>query len=301
MMAIFLTILKWLGIILLCIVGFIILCILYLLFAPFRYSIGGEFYDDISAKGRFSSFLGAIQIRFSYSKKEDVVYGVHLFGLKKPIYPKAEENEIKEDAIVLKSDIEVSTEISEETSKDTTIAAAYEKMDQPVKDNTGEPVAAASDMAEEKTNDDTPADDNMIAKGEHKRKKKAKDIKTEGKLDKIKDFIDLARADSTRRAIRFLWEKTVKVLKILAPKKMEADIEFATGEPDITGYITGILATCPAAYGKKVSIIQDFEAEKAYAKGYITLFGAVQLFPFIGVGVSVLFNKDCRKIYKALK
>lgn len=287
-MAVFLNILKWTGIVLLVILLIIILLLIYVLFIPFRYSIGFESYENVSVKGRISDFLGILQFRFQYDKDNGSVSGLHLFGMKKPIYPKEDSNE----PVLTEEEPQIS-DSKKEKETDEPVSAEV-KTDKSVKDE-------GSTETKDDASADNPSKKDIKVEKKRKRGKKKEDKKPKNFIEKIKEFYELATAESTHRALRYLWEKTVKLLRILAPKKMAADMEFSTGEPDITGQITGLLAMIPVLYDKKVSIFPDFESEKAYAKGYMTLYGSVALFPVLLLIIQVYFNKDCRKLYKAVK
>ena len=119
--------------------------------------------------------------------------------------------------------------------------------------------------------------------------------------NKIINFIRLAGEERTHLAIRFLWEKVIQLIKVLLPQKMEADLTFSTGEPDVTGKLLGALSMCPVVYDKKVRIVPDFNENKPYAKGYIKLLGSIMLFKLLAIIISVILNKDCRKLWKELK
>ena len=174
-----------------------------------------------------------------------------------------------------------------------------------LKINRGRPQQSKTDTSGSKVNaskEERPSDrSHKGSKNKKDRSKADDDEEGESFIDRFKRYVSISRDPSTHRAVRFLWEKTVKLLQILAPKRMEADMNFSTGEPDITGQITGLLAMCPAMYAKKVDICPDFAAEKAYALGYITLFGHFTLWSILWLLLVVFLDKDCRKLYKAVK
>ena len=292
-MAVFLTILKIIGITLLSVIGLVLVILCYLLFVPFKYQISGRSYEELTAAGRFSSFFGAFCIRFFYDKDNGFRYGIHLFGFKKPFLPKDSEAIEETDVNSIAGDDEYVDAKQTGDAEDVSGQASAQQ-----------PKADTSVSKDNESKENRPTE--RSHKGSEKKKKKDRsktddDEEGESFIERFRRYVNISRDPSTHRAVRFLWEKTVKLLRILAPKRMEADMSFSTGEPDITGQITGLLAMCPAVYAKKVDICPDFAAEKAYALGYITLFGHFTLWSILWLLLVVFLDKDCRKLYKAVK
>ena len=86
-MAIFLTVLKILGIVILCILGLVLLILLLVLFCPFRYTVGGEMYDEVRADASVRWLF--IKVLVDYTKEKGLVYKLKLLGI--PIYSSDKE------------------------------------------------------------------------------------------------------------------------------------------------------------------------------------------------------------------
>jgi hypothetical protein len=81
MLAIFLTVLKIIGIMLLCVIGFILLLLLIILFVPVRYSAKGSYKEKKpQIRLRVSYLLYLFCLIVSYNEKLD--YYIRLFGIK---------------------------------------------------------------------------------------------------------------------------------------------------------------------------------------------------------------------------
>ncbi len=78
---------------------------------------------------------------------------------------------------------------------------------------------------------------------------------------------------------------------------MEADVDFALGEPSSTGLATGIISICPVIYSNKVHIRPDFESEDMYLYGDFSLKGFVFLIDIVYLIISVLINKNCKRLF----
>ena len=86
-MAIFLMILKIIGIILLCILGLILLILLLVLFAPFHYKMAAEYVDESGDYGADVSVRWLfIKLMADIAKGQKLDYTLNIFGIQ--IYPK---------------------------------------------------------------------------------------------------------------------------------------------------------------------------------------------------------------------
>ena len=117
-MAIFLTILKIIGIVLLCIIGLILFIILYVLLAPFWFKIQGNIDREMNynVKIKACTFLHFIQLHVDYFKDEGLNYNVSILGTLVRILPRNNNDEESEDSnedVVSEEEIEDKTTIDE--------------------------------------------------------------------------------------------------------------------------------------------------------------------------------------------
>ena len=93
-MMIFLTVLKFIGITLLSVLGLVLFLLLLVLFVPFRYSIDGSFdksplqYEAIAG---VSWLLRFIRFRIEFSKKNGLDYCVKIIGIR--VFPKKDDED----------------------------------------------------------------------------------------------------------------------------------------------------------------------------------------------------------------
>lgn len=124
-MAVFLTVLKVIGIILLCIIGFLLLIILLALFVPIRYKLKGNKgieNSDIKASVCVSWLLHLISFKAEFVDSK-LAYSLKLLGIK---IKKSESGDIKSDAEV-KSDKADKAPSSSKMSQPDTEKAKHEK------------------------------------------------------------------------------------------------------------------------------------------------------------------------------
>ncbi len=116
-MAIFLTILKIIGIILLCIIGLVLVILLYLLLGPFWFRVDGyidrEFNYNIKIK--VTSFLHFLQVHVNQKKDEEREADCTIFGTLVKIFPKEEKD--KSDKIEAAKEDTEAIEASKDADK----------------------------------------------------------------------------------------------------------------------------------------------------------------------------------------
>ena len=117
-MAVFLTILKIIGIVLLSILGVLLLLLLLVLFVPVRYRIALDYHDKFTAKARASFLLHIIHVGAYFNDTEDYdavvrVFGIPVYRLKKHLSDADDEDDIDPD---LKAYFEEDERLSREES-----------------------------------------------------------------------------------------------------------------------------------------------------------------------------------------
>ncbi len=117
--------------------------------------------------------------------------------------------------------------------------------------------------------------------------------------DKIGMIKTTLENDIFKRAFSLVKRKLLRILKMILPDKIRADILFGTGDPADTAEI---LATYSALYPvlyKKVSFEPDFDRKvigaDVHVKGHITLF------TILYCTLVCYFNKDVKKTIKRFK
>ena len=115
--------------------------------------------------------------------------------------------------------------------------------------------------------------------------------------NKVQGIVDQLKDERNQDAVKFLIAKALWLLKKIKPRILEADVDFALGEPSSTGIATGIISICPVIYSNKVHIRPDFESEDMYLYGNFSLKGFVFLIDIVYLIISVLINKNCKRLF----
>ena len=211
-MAVFLTVLKIIGIVLLSILGVLLLLILLLLFWPFFYSVEAAKTEEITAKARVTWLLHFIVVEVIWQNglnKRLKILGIPVYDQKRKeakAAAKAEKEKKKAEAKTSKEDKkegaseQMTEEAPSESAEDAPAAenTAVQNTDPEAKtEDTGEESETVSEEeAEDTDKPDTSADASKEDNGKRKKKKKKSFDDfidwLEKKWDQFMDFLDRA-------------------------------------------------------------------------------------------------------------
>ena len=286
-MAVLLTILKIIGIVLLCIIGLILLIAAILLFVPIRYRICADKSDpegDISAAAKVSFLLHIVSAAFIYSGGTDL--SVRLFGIK--IYPRK-----KKDRCGRRKD-----------------------KPEPVHDvKPDEPAGEAVNHEYIPKDDDFTIDWNDAADEEEPVSdiaQKAEEIldKLSDKYESIRDRYEKIRKDirfwdrmihdcRNKNAVTIIKTQVLRLLKKIAPRRVKGFVHFGFDDPATTGQILMYLSMLYPILPRKLKIDPGFEDTLIY--GNIDIKGRLSLITPAICFLKIYFNKDCRRMYRLYK
>ena len=331
-MAIFLTILKIIGIVLLCIIGLILFIILYVLLAPFWFKIQGNIDREMNynVKIKACTFLHFIQLHVDYFKDEGLNYNVSILGTLVRILPRKNNDEESEDSnedVVSEEEIEDKTTIDEiendeaALNEDVTFEAV--KQEEIVEDNKD---------ATDKTLDlddiqDIDVDSSKIIDTESE---EFEEFSEENKkfFVKVRDFFDKYNPvklinslkakiedikkdadkiysvifdDNNKEWLNKVIKELKKFIKSLKLNMRGTDVDFSTGSPDVTGKVSGALVLFMPIYDKKVRIIPDFIDDEFYIDGDIFIKGRLQLLSVAILVLAIYLDSNTKRIINEIK
>lgn len=294
------TILKVIGIILLVVLALILAVVLCVLFVPVKYRAVGSFDNtDIRAKVHASWLLHLFALHIEYARETDGY--IRLAFVKKKLFEDSDsdyedyESDYENDEYDEKpAEADSGADNYEALEDDTMDAAAKNKAEDKVSENTGDEPKISADESEHITDGKT-----YKKRSEKSHKKQFKD-----KSDKIKNGIEkLKRECSDERnkaAFSHLKKELFIILKRICPRRLRLTMVYSTGSPDTTGISLAILACFPVGYTNRWRITPDFESEKPYAKGSFDIKGHVIVISILAATLRILFDKNCRRLYNRI-
>lgn len=287
-MAVFLAILKILGLTILFILLFVLLLLALVLFVPVRYSFRGENPDSFRYGYVFSWLFRVVQFRKGTAEKQAKLYlfGIDLQGALDFFHRKknGQKEEYKEYHVE-ESKVSMVDDFYDEAQKN------KEKREQEFRNMSVE-TDYEDDREEAEEKEDTT---------EKKNKKKGwKSGKKSFSIERISSIISFVRENETKSAIRKVKKELADLLRYVAPKYVQARILFGTGDPCTTGWVLGAVSMLPFCYEEGVDIRVDFEEKKFRAEGVMK--GRIRVFYLVRLAIRCYFDEELKRVwYKVRK
>lgn len=308
-MSIIFTILKVLGIILAVVLGLVLFLLLITLFLPICYKMQGRLEEEQNEiSGKCSWLFSLIQVRF-LAKGKDIRVWLSVCGWKKTLYPSPEEEDTKDMTIPL----DKTGHEEEPTIQAAEIAPVKEE-----KDEDEVLTIETEELPQEKiSNENTKKQ--KAPKKKNPKKKKEKSLQKYLPWNMIKSWIEKINAsvlsikekigvikkelsdETNKNALSFIIRELKKLIHYFGPRRGKANLRYSTGDPALTGQLTGLLSLCPFCYKKGVHIVPDFASDRLYIRGRFRISGHIQIYHLLGTAFRAYRNRDIRKIIQKFK
>ena len=292
MISIILSILKIIGIILLCILGLILTAILVVLFVPIRYKIVADsdindVNKDYHVTAKFSWLLCFIRGRYDYPSEDGLIVKIGPFT----VYGKKK----KEKSL---------------NNKKKKVKEKVRNTDSP----TVEPVSETKSVDKE-TKEETFTEKKKIYIENTKRKSfKEKIIYTWQKIcDKInkilkkikyilaniRKYVDIIQTGEFKDAFELCKGSLIRLFNMIKPRKLKVTGNVGMKSPDQTGYVCAVIGVIASFFKKQIHVVPDFE--NFVIKGNVLIKGRVYVFVLLIIGIKVFFDKNIRKVIDMFK
>lgn len=344
-MQIVLSILQFIGIGLLVLLGVLILLLGLILFYPICYKTEGTFENENRVKANVSWLFHLVRAKLIY--EDDLIFAeVGIFWKTIPFSHESspkEENSVgkesfdnenscedvdkTENQIKRKETDGTSSIVGEETAQESENEFELEiedlNLDEEIEleiqdfnsDDDSETVVNDNSNAKvHKSEKKSTSNSKRKSKKKKKKKKQKPSIleKIKGMISKIKGTINKGREiwsevkailtdECNKLAVSHVKDEIFSLLKVFLPKNSKVDIVFSLGSPDLTGKALGLYFMFPFLYQNEWNVRPDFETEEVYVKGKFYANGRIYLYKIVGIVLRVLFDKNCRRLYKAGK
>lgn len=298
--SVILTILKIIGIVLLCLLGLVLFLFLSVLFVPIRYRFDGSFDQVLYFKAKITWFLHVISMSVLYKDNKPVmklkVFGIPLSFLQKAGSEKTEKKKKKKIG---------SNQSSVNASKELKTAVP---LDEPIKKEKIE-----GNHKEDKHESSKPVETNI--KNINKEKTIFNRIKNFiykiintfvyfiNKIKQIKEniayYIEILESEETKAAFKTCKYRLGKLIHHIIPKKFQIHVSYGLEDPSTTAKILAVHSMFYAYIGNYVFLHPDFEEQKLIVqikgKGRIT--SAVMGYHFL----RVYFDRNCKNFMNLFK
>lgn len=287
MLAILLTILKWILIVVLGLLGLILLVLILVLAVPVRYRASGFFRDGVwQGKGRISWLFPLICLSAETEKDAETQLRLRILGI--TVWPGGREREIGD-----LGDVEMPG-----TSKP------------PEDQANGTEFCGVQETAETETgNVPEPEERRRQKTAGKKRRKKKKQVSVIQKIrcffrriyDKLKQgkaaleqFRALCTDPENQRLVRLILRQTRKLIGHLYPGKGHGKIVFGFGDPYQTGQVLTWASLIYPLYARRLELCPMFD--RKVLEGELWFRGRLRLGTLAWICRPVLFDKRFRKL-----
>ena len=271
-LSVLLTILKIIGIVLLCIIGLVLFLVLLILFVPVRYYGGGFYFDKAyDAKVKATWLLHIISVSFDINREEKFIIKVFGFSKsdkekkrskkEKKKKTKKEVDSIKKEVVQTESStITQVTETSKETSKE----------------------------SKKKT---------------RKEKKEKKDQFSEDSKDEIKEklqkYFDIINTRKFDEAFSLCKKQIRKLLKAILPKRWRIEGKLGFDDPSTNGKIAVLLSVLYPFVSENIKVKTSFEEEVIHVNCRFR--GRIFIVTLVYVAIRIYFNKNIKALIGMFK
>ena len=98
-----------------------------------------------------------------------------------------------------------------------------------------------------------------------------------------------------------VWDKLLRLIRCLLPKKMSGRIEVGFEDPSVTGELLALWAAAMPLHRGIPEIVPDFEAEQGYGRGEMVLSGRIIVFIILFLILRVLLDRNIRSIRREFR
>ncbi len=322
MLQILFMILKFLGTLLLVVLGIILVVLLVVLFVPLRYRADVSFDGKPRGGVMVSWLLRLVTVRVNYDECVTALVKMLWFRLfDKTVWP-AEEAPAETEVADTMS-VEPATGIEKSTSVEAPVHNGQsERIEQPPvndatksSDVTMAPNASVSADAEAKTaqaeptpeTENTPWAESMVEKIVTLAQSVVKKISYTyqqlcGKVNAGQEKINLVRAfladTENQNTLRLLWKQIRKLIKHILPRKFSGRARFGFDDPATTGQILTYISPFYGLYAKTLELEPVFD-EKVM-EGELHVKGHIRVASLLWIVIRVFLNKNFRVLLKKL-
>lgn len=294
MLGIFLGILKWLGILLLVLLGLVLTVLLAVLFVPIRYEAEGSFRGELLAKGQISWLWRLFSIQAVYDGDTEVslrIFGVKP-GRKKETAERTEKTETP-DPVVTGSGKCPEEEVPVYESRPKAEAPASEKH-QGTEEGIKEKVPAAGTKNAKNGQKKKRVRQSLFQKIKVTFQRICGKLKTaEERWQKLMEFLE---KEENKNTFRLLKRQVIRFFKHVLPGKVSGTVRFGFEDPYTTGRILTYISPFYGWYGRTIQVIPVFDEQ--VLDGELSLKGRIRIATLLFIGFQVWRDKNFRTLLK---
>lgn len=107
--------------------------------------------------------------------------------------------------------------------------------------------------------------------------------------------------EKNHMAVRHIWAEITYIVTHLKPKYMRGGFDFSTGDPALTGLLTGAFSMLPLFYQYEACVYPDFVSDKPYVKGAVTFGGTMSLYHGLLCLIRLIRDKNAMQLIQKFR
>ena len=310
MLTVVLTILKWIGIALLVLLGVLLFLLCLILFVPIRYKANGFCKDSYQIHAKATWLLHIISFTVDFKQEQPFRMKLRILGIS--IYDNLKEKKTK------KTKVNTLPEIVGASKQKRSNAESVEeitKAEKPIMQEQNTNIIKDISVSEANVDGDMDAEQEAQRLTFMQKQKKIclkvinifRNIKyTIRKIcDTIKEFkdnityyVELFKKDSTKVALEACKKRLLRIIKNLKPQKFQVNLHVGMDDPATLGDILGVWGMLYPIHQGHIDICPDFE--QTVLEGDFYCKGRITVYIYIWTIMIILFDKDIRRLRKCL-
>ncbi|MBR4574665.1 MAG: hypothetical protein IKO16_07125 [Lachnospiraceae bacterium] len=295
MAAIALYVLKITGIVLASLLALVLIILALVLFVPIRYRIKASKNDpraSFTASAAVTYLLHIISGKFIYD--EEVRKYVRVFGIR--VWPKKEKVHVSSEQFTAEhaNDHTVNNVDTVSGSAPDTVTA----QDYTVDWNEDDATASAGEDPDPDDEDSFACKFERIADAIAGKYNEYND-KLESAKKKVRYWDKMVNDERNKKAAELIYDRVVRLLKKIAPKKIKGYVHFGFEDPALVGQIIAWLSIFYPVLPRKLSIDPSFSDQDLY--GQIDIKGNLALISVATCFCRLYFDRDCRRLWRLYK
>lgn len=310
MLTVVLTILKWIGIALLVLLGVLLFLLCLILFVPIRYKANGFCKDSYQIHAKATWLLHIISFTVDFKQEQPFRMKLRILGIS--IYDNLKEKKTK------KTKVNTLPEIVGASKQERSNAESVEeitKAEKPIMQEQNTNIIKDISVSEANVDGDMDAEQEAQRLTFMQKQKKIclkvinffRNIKyTIRKIcDTIKEFkdnityyVELFKKDSTKVALEACKKQLLRIIKNLKPQKFQVNLHVGMDDPATLGDILGVWGMLYPIHQGHIDICPDFE--QTVLEGDFYCKGRITVYIYIWTIMIILFDKDIRRLRKCL-
>lgn len=294
MLSVVLTILRFIGITILVILGLLLLAVCLVLFVPVRYRAEGYYKDSYGVKARVSWLLHIVSVAVLLEKEQPFSVKLRIFGITVFDNQKKKEKVKKPKKEKKKKDRQ---------EKQPELAASSVEKKKPA----DTPLCEKKDIFEE------PAEEEKLSIFQRLKLLFTKAVQIFRNIkytfhricDTIKEvkanityYVELFKKDSTKAALEACKKQLLRIGRNLKPQKLQVNLHIGMENPALMGDILGVWGMLYPLHQGHIDISPDFE--QPVMEGDFYCKGRITVYVYLWTLMILLFDKNIRRLRKCL-